>query len=240
MAENNVVIESIPDYYEMIVHSFAGIMSFLFAKGVFLAPVQNLKSMSQTGLRTNRENSIMRSTGREIFYNFARFWIRLGVNKGLTKYLDLSGWFVTVPSIICASLLTFGTRTSRHRNFFTGVYHNRDMNNALVYSSMIAYDVGSELMAETLSDRYSDKITEKYLTGFKLESTTTRRLCESFFLGLSMLILNPLEVLMKRNMLCLKSPSSFLDYYKGAFYSFIEAFNLISVKYQIYRFLSGI
>jgi hypothetical protein len=238
MAEEKVVIESVSEFSDMWRHSFAGIVSFLIAKGLFLAPIQNLKSISQTGLKTNRDNSIMRSTGREIFFNFARFGIRIGVNHVLKKFFDLSGWFLSVPSIMCASLITFGTRTSRHRNFFTGVYHNRDMNNALVYSSMLAYDVGSELMAETLSDRYSDKITDKYLPG--LEATTSRRLCESFFLGLSMMILNPLEVLMKRNMLCLKTPSNYLDYFKGSLYSFIEAFSLVSVKYQIYRMISGI
>jgi len=238
MAEDQVVIESVTDYPEILRHSLAGILSFLIAKGVVLAPIQNLKSISQTGLRTNRDNSIMRSTGREIFYNFGRFFTRLATNYVLTNYLSLSGWLVTVPSIIMASLVTFGIRSNRHRNFFSGTYHNRDMNTPVMYSSMLAYDVGTELMGESLSNCYADTITEKYLP-IRLESTTARRLCESFFLGLSMMILNPLEVIMKRNMLCLKSPANYSDYFKGALYSFAEAFSLISVKYQIYHTVSG-
>lgn len=36
------------------------------------------------------------------------------------------------------------------------------MNNAVVYGSMIGYDVGSELIAETLSNRFADNLSEKY------------------------------------------------------------------------------
>jgi len=239
MAESNVVVGSASDFAVGARHFLAGIFSYFVGKGFLLAPFQNLKSISQTGLRTNRENSIMRSTGYEIFLNFTKLAIRLGLNSLLTRFLDLSGWFVTVPSIICSSIFTFTIRTNRHRNFFTGVYHNKDMNKAVSIGSMLAYDVGSELIGETLSDRYADTMIDKYSPSW-MNVTSARRLCESFFLGLSMMILNPLEVLMKRNMLCLRSPSNVFDYFKGSLYSFVEAFSVISVKFEVYRKLSGI
>lgn len=95
MTENNVVIESTSNFPEMWRHSLAGIISFVVAKGILLAPVQNLKSISQTGLRTNRDNSIMRSTGREMLLNFVKFGVRLGVNYVFGRIIDLGGWFVT-------------------------------------------------------------------------------------------------------------------------------------------------
>lgn len=102
MAEDKVVIESASDFTDMWRHSLAGIISFLVAKGILLAPVQNLKSISQTGLRTNRDNSIMRSTGREVLCNFVRFGARLGVNYVFGNLFNLSGWLVTgmVSSIL--------------------------------------------------------------------------------------------------------------------------------------------
>lgn len=102
-------------------------------------------------------------------------------------------------------MATLGVSVNRIRRFYSGAYHRQQPPSNKAYLSLVAYEVGQEVIADVLNEQFAPLVVPSVER--VLNPLSAVRLVQSLFLGLAMCLLNPLELTFKRETLSIRGTS---------------------------------
>ena len=227
-------------------HTTAGIASYVVSKGLLLVPVQNIKTRMQFGIPSYMVDSKYWWTGlgTELGLQFLGFGVKVGLNSLLNK-ADIH----SAPSALLdavSNVVVFPLAKQRVTQVFEESHVHTTPDNS--WSNWLA-SVGGYVLHGLLEDYLQSVIYDK-LVGSNLlpidvdSSVHSERLVQGISLGCAKVILSPLELIYKNQMVYGGRPKVSVNnvqaLYRGAQFGMLEGISLIYIKYTVFKSLTDI